>query len=153
MYRNRTVLLALVVTGMSLAASRGGKVEYVGGTVGELSEGPKGRLITTNDDYLVFQSKKVLYTVRWAGINLLEYGQKASRRYALAAAVSPLLLMSKSRKHYLTLGYTDEAGHQQALVFRVDKRAIRMLLVCLEARTNLRVEYQDEEARKAGKGN
>jgi hypothetical protein len=37
-------------------------------------------------------------------------------------------------------------------VFRVDKSDIRATLVSLEARTGLRVEYQDPEARKAGKG-
>ena len=98
MKRLFAALLALSMAGIGVAGGRGGKVEYVGGTVGALTEGPKGRLITTNDEFLIFQSKKVLYSVRWDGINLLEYGQKASRRYALAAAISPLLLMSKSRK-------------------------------------------------------
>ncbi len=153
MNRFSIALLVVSLTATSLAGGRGGKVEYVGGTVAELTEGPKGQLITTNDEHLIFQSKKVLYVVRWEGINLVVYGQKASRRYALAAAISPLLLMSKSRRHYLTLGYTDEEGDQQALVFRVDKNDIRMMLVCLEARTNLPVEYQDDEARRAGKGN
>ena len=102
---------------------------------------------------MVYQSKRLVYTVPWQQINLLEYGQKAGRRYVLAAAISPFLLLSKSRKHYLTVGFTDDDGDQQAMVFRVDKNDIRILLVCMEARTNLKVEYQDEEARKAGKGN
>ena len=38
------------------------------------------------------------------------------------------------------------------MVFRVGKNNIRVMLVSLEARTGLKVEYQDEEARKAGKG-
>ena len=36
------------------------------------------------------------------------------------------------------------------MVFRVDKNAIRPALVALEARTGLKVKYQDQEARKAG---
>ena len=40
----------------------------------------------------------------------------------------------------------------QAMVFRVDKNGIRALLVGLEARTGQKVQYQDPEARKAGKG-
>ena len=63
-----------------------------------------------------------------------------------------MFLLSKSRKHFLTIGYMDEEGKQQALVFRVDKGGIRSALVSLEARTGLKVQYQDEEARKAGKG-
>ena len=82
----------------------------------------------------------------------MEYGQQVSRRIALAIVISPLILLSKSRKHFLTVGYTDDAGRQQALVFRIDKGDIRATLVSLEARTGLKVQYQDEEARKAGKG-
>jgi hypothetical protein len=58
----------------------------------------------------------------------------------------------KKRKHFLTVGYTDEDGRQQALVFRVDKNGIRAMLASLEARTGQAVTYQDEEARKAGRG-
>jgi hypothetical protein len=38
------------------------------------------------------------------------------------------------------------------LVIRVEKGDIRSVLTGLEARTGRRVEYQDGEARKAGKG-
>jgi hypothetical protein len=37
-------------------------------------------------------------------------------------------------------------------VLQVNKDDIRPLLVSLEARTGLRIDYQDEEARKAGRG-
>ena len=82
----------------------------------------------------------------------MEYGQTVSRRYAEAVLISPLLLLSKSRKHFVTIGYVDETGKQQALVFRVEKSDIRSVLASLEARTGRRIEYQDNEARKAGKG-
>jgi hypothetical protein len=70
----------------------------------------------------------------------------------MAIVVSPMFLLSKSRRHFLTVGYTDEQGNQQALIFRVDKGDIRSVLVSLEARTGRKVQYQDDEARKAGKG-
>ncbi len=144
---------ALVCLALSaLAGPRGGKVQYVGGTVAELEAGPKGRLITVNDRYLVYESKKVHYLVPWDSINLLEYGQKVGRRVAMAVLISPVLALSKSRKHFLTIGFLDPQGRQQALVFRVDKNDVRALLVSLEAKADLRVEYQDEEARRAGKG-
>ena len=38
------------------------------------------------------------------------------------------------------------------MVFRVDKNGIRAALVSLEARTGVKIQYQDEEARKAGHG-
>lgn len=130
----------------------GGRVQYVGGTIAALAQAPKGRLLTTDNDFLIFQAGKQRYAVRWNRITLLEYGQRVSRRYAMGVIISPLLVLSKSRKHFLTIGFTDEEGAQQAMVFRVDKDDIRPLLVSLEVRTNLKVEYQDEDARRAGKG-
>ena len=61
-----------------------------------------------------------------------------------------MLLLSKSRKHFVTVGYTDSEGRQQALVFRVSKGDIRTVLASLEARTGRRVEYQDDNARENG---
>jgi hypothetical protein len=38
------------------------------------------------------------------------------------------------------------------MVFLVGKGEIRTMLVCLEAKTGRKVEYQDDDARRAGKG-
>jgi hypothetical protein len=66
--------------------------------------------------------------------------------------VSRMFQLVKKRQHYLTVGFEDNEGRQQALVFRVDKNEIRTILVSLEAKTGQRVQYQDAEARKQGKG-
>ena len=87
--------------------------------------------------------------VAYDRVNLVEYGQQVARRLALALVISPVFLLSKSRKHFLTIGYSGEDGKQQAMVFRVDKNSIRPTLAALEARTGLKVQYQDEQARKA----
>jgi hypothetical protein len=128
------------------------KVEYAGGTAAELREGARGTLDVSDARYLAFYSGKSQMRVAYERINLLEYGQQVSRRLALAVVISPAFLLSKSRKHFLTVGYQDQEGRQQALVFRVDKNGIRATLVSLEARTGLKIQYQDEEARKAGRG-
>jgi hypothetical protein len=127
-------------------------VQYAGGTPAEFVAGSEGRIELTDDQYFAFYSKKAQLRVPYDHINLLEYGQQVSRNLAIAALISPLFLLTKSRKHFLTLGYTSDDGKQQAMVFRVGKNSIRVLLVSLEARTGLKVEYQDEDARKAGKG-
>jgi hypothetical protein len=146
------IMLLMAGAAAATAGEIGGKAQCVGGTIETLADGPKGLIATTNDQYFVFKTKKARYAVKWDRINLLEYGQRVGRRYALAVIVSPLLVMSKSRKHYLTIGFSDEQGGQQALIFQVVKEDIRSLLVSLEARTNMPVEYQDDEARRAGKG-
>jgi len=106
----------------------------------------------TGNDNLVVQVAKSAILIPYSRINTLEYGQHVSRRYAEAVLLSPVFLLAKSRRHFVTLGYVDADGKQQALVLRVEKGDIRSVLAALEARTGRRVEYQDQEARKAGKG-
>jgi hypothetical protein len=133
-------------------AADGFHADYIGGTVSSLATKTDGVIHTNDEEFLTFQSKKTEVRVGYAKINLIEYGQKVDRRYAMAFLLSPVFILSKSRQHFLTLGYTDEAGRQQAMVFKVAKGGVRSALVSLEARTGLKVQYQDGEARKAGKG-
>ncbi|MGH9630133.1 MAG: hypothetical protein ACRD7E_17590 [Bryobacteraceae bacterium] len=136
----------------SLGAEKGASAEYVGGTVASLEKHPNCKINITDEAFLRFLGRKTEVRVSYSQINLIEYGQKVDRRYAMAILVSPMFLLSKKRQHYLTIGYTDEEGDQQAAVFKVDKGQIRSVLVSLEARTGQKIQYQDGEARKAGKG-
>lgn len=133
------------------SAASGQKVEYVGGTIPNL-EKSAAWIDLARDTDLALETRAGRFEVPFSSINTIEYGQKVNRRYVAAVVISPLLLLSKKRQHFLTLGYTDEAGRQQAVVLRVGKGEIRALLVSLEAKTGRKVEYQDAEARKAGKG-
>jgi hypothetical protein len=127
-------------------------VEYIGGTA-PMAAGTHGSLSIADDRYLaVYLTKSAGETqvrVPYDHVNLVEYGQQVDRRLALALVLSPIFLLSKSRKHFLTIGYSGEDGKQQAMVFQVDKNSIRPALAGLEARTGLKVQYQDEQARKA----
>ncbi len=127
-------------------------MQVVGGTQSGLAGKAKLQLDLTNAETLIVHRDKTVFAIAYQKINTVEYGQTVSRRYAEAVLISPVLLLSKSRKHFVTIGYVDEAGKQQALVFRVDKGDIRSVLASLEAKTGRRVEFQDSEARKAGKG-
>lgn len=144
-------ILLLALFGV-VAAGAQNRAEYVGGTASKLDSGAPGSLDVSDLHYFAFYAKKTQLRVAYDRIDLLEYGQKVDRRLLMAAVISPMFLLSKSRKHFLTVGYVDEDGNHQALVFRVDKNSIRTALASLEARTGLRIQYQDEEARKAGKG-
>jgi hypothetical protein len=143
----------LLILTLAIARLSGGtKVEYAGGTDKDLTPGVSGAIDLADEQYLALYTSNMQIRIGYTRINLLEYGQKVGRRLALAIVISPAFLLSKTRKHFLTIGYTDESGRQQALVFRVDKNGIRATLVSLEARTGLKIQYQDEEARKAGRG-
>jgi hypothetical protein len=149
---NRLLLLGVCVLGLAAAARAQARVEYIGGTADKLAAGTAGAIAVGDKEYFAFYSRKSNIRVAYGQINLLEYGQTVGRRLDLAVIISPAFLLVKRRKHFLTIGYTDEDGKQQALVFRVDKNDIRATLASLEARTGQKIQYQDEEARKAGRG-
>jgi hypothetical protein len=143
----------LLICLASFAGLGSEKALYVGGTVGALKEGTEGTMSTKDEKQLVFQYKKEELTIPYDRINSLEYGQKAGRRLGLAIAVTPVALLSKKRRHYLTINFLDANEKQQAAVFELGKNIVRVTLSSLEARTGRKIEYQDEEARKSSKGN
>ena len=144
-------LLAALLCFTPVAAQLGVKIEIIGGTLPDVPAKTRGRMDLTAAESLLLRCGKTELRVDYPKVNTIEYGQNVSRRYAAAILISPVLLLSKSRRHFVTLGYLDSEGKQQALVVRVEKGDIRAVLASLEARTGRRVEYQDKEARKAGK--
>jgi hypothetical protein len=137
---------------MSLSASPAARVHYVGGTLTQLPAKASGTLHVGDEDSFTFQAAGSTIRVPYREVNMLEYGQRVSRRYLEAILISPVFLLAKRRAYFLTVGYTDSEGKQQAMIFQVGGKEIRPVLVSLEARSGRKVEYQDEEARKSGKG-
>jgi hypothetical protein len=151
----RTFLLAFGLFALALGSQgshSGSRARYIGGTRADIPTESSGDIETADDTYLVFLSKHTQVKIPYERINLLEYGQKVDRRYVEAVIISPLFMLAKKRQHFLTVGFQDDDGQQQAMVFQVDKNDIRLTLVTLEARTGRQVQYQDDEARMAGKG-
>ena len=126
------------------------KATYRGGTITQLEMAQHGELSLESADQLVFGAGSTSLQVAYSSIRGIEYGQDAGRRLGLAIAVSPLFLLSKKRKHFLTIHFVDSRGDSQASVFELGKKIVRTTLAALEARTGLRIEYEDEDARKAG---
>jgi len=146
------IIAFLLLTLSAMAGEPGIRAQVVGGTAADFAAKGSIRLDLSSPAILVLRNGQSELRIGYLKVNTLEYGQSVSRRYAAAILVSPVLLLSKSRKHFVTLGFIDTEGKQQALVLRVEKGDIRGLLTSLEARTGRRVEYTDDDARKAGKG-
>ena len=134
------------------AAQPGGARAYLtGATVPDFPAKCDVRIDMTGEQEMLFVTRLLTLHVAYDKVNTLEYGQHVGRRYAEAVLLSPLFLLSKSRKHFVTVGYTDANGRQQALVLQVNKGDVRAVLAELEAKTGRRVEYTDDDARK-GRG-
>lgn len=146
------LFILLVLLPLLQAGEIGSRVLYVGGTVPGVRNKSDARIDLLQDDAFKLIASGHSFLIPYKDVNTLEYGLRVSRRYVEAVLISPLFLAAKKKTHFLTIGYTDQDGKQQAMVLQVGKEEIRPLLVSLEARTGRRIEYQDDEARKAGKG-
>jgi hypothetical protein len=150
----RALLIALILLVTSVypvAAREGSRVDYMGGTRPDIPNDKPGEIRLTDNTYFVFLTRKTEVKIPYERINLVEYGQQIDRRYAAAALISPAFALMKKREHFLTLGFQDDEGRQQAMLFRINKDDVRLTLIAIEARTGQKVAYQDEEARIAGK--
>jgi hypothetical protein len=141
--------MAFLIPIGAMAVEPGLKTQFIGGTLSGVPSRSTARLDLTQSDSLRFSTGKTALSIPYRRIGTLEYGQSVSRRVALAVLISPMLLLSKSRAHYVTVGYEDAEGQHQALVFRVDKSDIRTVMAGLEARSGQRFTFLDDEARKA----
>lgn len=151
----KTALALAILAGgppLLVAGDTGFRAHFLGGTVAELPSKSEGSIDLSGEQALMLAARQAAVRVPYRRIETIEYGQHVSRRYAAAVLISPMLLLSKSRKHFVTIGFLDERGNRQAVVLEVGKGDVRAVLVGLEARTGHRVEYQDDDARKAGKG-
>jgi len=147
-----SLLALLVVPALLMAGDAGSRAHYVGGTVPELNKKADVRVSVLEGDWLTVKTPHQSLEIPYKDITNVEYGLRVSRRYIEAALISPVFLVAKKRSHFLTIEYQDPAGNHQAMVLEVSKDDIRPLLVSLEARTGRKIDYQDEEARRAGRG-
>jgi hypothetical protein len=141
----------LITVSPRLWAVGAGDAVYRGGSLEAPSPPVSGRISAQGEQALLFRYDGGELRIPYESVNLLEYGQKAGRRLGLAIAVSPLFLLSKRHRHYLTIGFIDERDQQQAAVFELGKKVVRSTLAGLEARTGRQVEFENEEARTAAR--
>lgn len=146
------ILMLAVLGGCAAAAGFGFEAEYLGGTLPAIAPNTGGTILTTDPISFIFKTKDATVRIPFERIHQIEYGQKVDRRVLEAFLLSPLFVLSKKRAHFVSIGFEGEDGRLEALVLRVDKHAVRTVLVSLEARSGRKVTFQDEEARRAGKG-
>lgn len=132
----------LVALPSAVLAVKRGEAKYVGGTIATIREDAEGPINLTDLKRLTFLPKdSQILEIPWDRVSQLEYGQKVTRR-------KKTVLLSKSRKHYVTITYQDQQKAEQAVVLEFDHDDIRMVLASLKARTLQTIVFQDEEARK-----
>jgi hypothetical protein len=161
------LIVALLIPSAVFAGLNSKKAAYQGGTTRNqdfpgAKEAVKGSLDLDWPHIMRFKygpKEQQIFQIPYKQFVDIEYGQKAGRRVGAAVAtavlISPaglLLLFSKKRRHFVTIGYLDAEGAEQVAVFELGKDLIRTALPILETRSGKKIIYQDDEARKSGKG-
>ena len=150
------LIVCLAFAQLAFAGIGGNAAVYRGGTLTGVPANANGTLYLNDQDHATYSASRegISITIPYQSITSIEYGQKAGRRVGAAIAtailVSPVglaLLLSKKRKHILTLGWTSDEGKPQGAVFELGKNVVRTTLVTLETRTGKKVEYETPEAR------
>ncbi len=140
--------LSVGAASVVVGAVRGDDVRYVGGTIVEIPQDTEGSLLINPEKGLMFECKKGSFEIPFDRVTSLEYGQKAGRRIGVAIMVNPVFLLSKKRKHFLTLGYKDSKDQNQGVVLELAKGLPAKVITIVEARSGVKCDYESEEARK-----
>lgn len=160
----RRALAFFLVLFLALQSASAGvnsyEVRVSGGSAGVLPVSAQGLLDTKDQAELNFKYRagrsweigkypKGSLDVPYVKISRFVYGETKNLRVgetialsAVAGVAGLLLLLSKSHTHYLTIYYTDDAGHDQLMCFEVGKDAIRPLIESLELRTGKKLELE-----------
>ncbi len=124
---------------------------------------PKAHLMVPKDDgkaqelegTLVSETREKLLRFETGGRTTVEipYGrikgllyERASKpRYGMGLLLAWPLLFTKSKKHFVTVQYTDASGAGKFEIIRLDKGNVTMALATLEADTGIKMERSEEK--------
>lgn len=113
-------------------------------------EGDKGKLSVDADwiRFLKDNEKEEYFSIPSTSVKELFYSRVSGRRIKTAILVSPLLLFSKGKKHYMTMTFDDGGSQVGAVEFRLDKKNYRGVLRALEQVAGVTAKF-DQEGVKA----
>jgi hypothetical protein len=85
------------------------------------------------------------FSIDYGAVKSLLYEQANKPRYTEAVLISPLFLLSHSKKHFLTIQYTDSAGAGQFVIVHLDKKNAQQAIAAAESQTGKTVDRVEEK--------
>jgi len=146
----------LAATGLVLMLALGAcaqsfdHVQYLKGSSGNRKGGEKisGALqFDASKKAVEFVNKKGTseLTIPNASITNIIYERTAHPRYVQGLLIAWPLLLTKTKKHYLTVQYADASGAGQFVILHLDKGNYREILAAAEAQTGKKVQRAEED--------
>lgn len=91
------------------------------------------------------QKGSEVVSIPYAQVKSLLYEQASKPRYTEAVLISPMFLLAHSKKHYLTIQYTDANGAGQFAIVQLDKKNAQQAVAAAQAETGKTVERAEEK--------
>lgn len=141
-----SVGLLTVLATESFGAERFTCAEYFAATPAgqkKAEPGVKGTLVfDENSKKVQFLDSKgtSAFTVNYDAIQGMQYERTAQPRYVAAVLTSPVFLLTRSKKHYLTIEYKDPSGEARSVIIRLNKGNARQTVATAGAQTGKSVE-------------
>jgi hypothetical protein len=129
-----TVLCLLMALALPMAGVEGDQVMYVGGTAPALRVGVIGRLDTTSETSLTFESSGTKLLIPYTDIQAFEYSTEVSHHLGVVPGIAVALLKKREHRHYFRISYRGADQVSQVAVFEVPKHMPRALQAVLTAR-------------------
>ena len=114
-------------------------------TFGNTKHGKKG-LLVIDGKKIEFQRKngREYFSIPTSAVQDVFYSRVSGRRIGAAVLVTPFLLFSKGRKHYMTLTFNDGGEMVGAVEFKLHKGNYRSCFRSVEQVTGLTMGYDQE---------
>lgn len=143
-------VLALGVATAAECQSSFDRAEYL--KAAEPGEKKKGESVKgsvyfdTSAKNIEFREKKneTDFSIPYGSVKNLLYERASKPRYAEGILLAWPLLLTKSKKHYLTIQYADATGSGRYVILHLDKSNYQAILAEAEAQTGKKVERSEE---------
>ena len=149
MRRVLVLLFCLLLPITAIAGDTGYKVIYDGGSLPEMKTGANVKLYIEGDHIRFTRDGKDLAVVPVTAVTEISYGQNVHRRVGTAIGlavislgIGALMVLSKSKKHYVGLTWAD-GDKKGGLVVQADKNEYRGILAGLEGVTGKKAVDSD----------
>jgi hypothetical protein len=152
-WRNAVASIALlsVFATEAFAAEKFACAEYFQATPAgqkKAEAGVKGTLIfDANSKKVEFLNPKgtPAFSINHDAIRSMQYERTGQPRYLAAVVISPAFLLTRTKKHYLTIEYNDQSGEAHSVIVRLNKRNARKAVTTATAQTSKSVEQIEEK--------
>jgi hypothetical protein len=84
-------------------------------------------------------------SIKYSSTKSVLYEQTSTPRYAEAVLISPLFVFAHSKKHFLTVQFTNDAGIGEFVIFHLNKGSAREAIATTEAETGKSDERTEEK--------